>query len=264
MLETNIETPVKSKVGIMLAVVVACLWFCRGASAETITFATYPGGTQVPASDVSTATTFSPTSVMGDQFAALGIHFSDTGLLTEDTSHSDGGSTHADGWCSSGGYTCSPNNILLENSPSGEQSLDTLSITFDIPQTDVKMDIFNGYLAESPAVSVKLSGGTLPTPTTLLLTQASEIAACSASQSAFALCGRFDLGVAANTFTEVDVLPTTAFGAPSACTGTGPNCGGSLVDNISFTATAPEPSYLALLGIGMGAVLSSRRFRRKI
>jgi hypothetical protein len=127
---------IKSKLGAMLAAAVAWIWFCPGAGADTVTFAMYPDGTQVPASNVST-TIFNPTSVVGDQFAALGIHFHDTGLLTEVTGLSDGGSTHADGWCPSGGYTCSPNNILLENSPSGGQSLDTLKITFDVPQIDV-------------------------------------------------------------------------------------------------------------------------------
>jgi hypothetical protein len=194
-----------------------------------------PDGTQV-ASNVSTAV-FSPTSVVDDQFAALGIHFHDTGLLIEETVLSDGGSTHADGWCPSGGNTCSPNNILLENSPSGGQSLDTLKITFDVPQTDVQLDIFNSYLAESPAVTVNLSGGTLSGTTALDLTEADEIAACSASQSSFELCGRFDLSVAAHTFTEIDILPTTAVGAPSACPGSDPIA----ADRSSITSASPRP-----------------------
>jgi hypothetical protein len=153
---------------------------------------------------------------MADQFSALGVHFNNTGLLFESTGAGDGMSTNADGWCPTGGYNCFPNNILIENSPSGGQSLDTLRITFDVPQSAVQMDVDNGYLCESNAANVELrSGGTLAS--TLTLTQANEIAACKSSQSAFQLCGRFQLNAGTGqTFTEIDLLPTTCSGVTAA------------------------------------------------
>ena len=245
--------------------VLGCLWLCVGASAAEITFATYPDGTQVPSANVSTGI-FSPTSVVGDQFAALGIHFNNTGLLLELTAFPDGASTSPDGWCPFGGFTCSPNNIVVENSTGG-QSLDTLTMTFDIPQTAVQFDVDNGYLGDSTQTTVRLSGGTLATPLTLNLTASSETAACPVSQSQFQLCGRFQLSAAGQTFTEIDILPTTIFGAPAACSGTSGdfNCGGSLVDNISFTATpvaTPEPSSLPFLAIGVAGMLLCYRGRK--
>lgn len=250
-----------------LAAVAGCLWLCTSANADmaNITFATYPDGTQVPASDVSTSS-FSPTSVMGDQFAALGIHFNNTGELLEVSGPPDGQSTSADGWCPAGGYSCLPNNIVLVNSPSGGQSLDTLQMTFDLQQTVVGIDIDNAYLAESASTTVVLKGGTLVGPLTLTLTEPDEIAACSASQSPNQLCGRFDLSAGAGqTFTEIDILPTTAVGAVQACTGTsGPSCGGSLVDNISFATTAvPEPSCFIPLAAGLAGFVVRRRYSLK-
>lgn len=147
-----------------MAALVGCVLFGAGSTAQTtITFATYPGGVQVPASDVSINSQFSPKSVMGDQFAALGIHFNNTGLLFPWLGFPGGSSTYPDGWCQTGGYTCSPNNILLVNSPSGGQSFDTIKMTFDVPQTAVEMDVSNSYLCGSPSAVVQLSGGTLLT-----------------------------------------------------------------------------------------------------
>lgn len=248
------------------AALAACMTLCVSSSgqAATITFATYPGGTQVPASDVSTGV-FSPTSVMGDQFAALGIHFNDTGLLLENTFLPDGGSTHADGWCPSGGYSCAPNNIVLLTNNSAGTGIDVLRMTFDVPQHSIRLDIDDGYRAESTTATLLLSGGLIgPAPVATTLTEADELSACPTTQTAFQLCGRFQISApAGKTFTELDVQMTTADRSPAACTQvqTDPNCGGSLIDNITFNSpfSAPEPSSLALAVAGLAGTIIKRR-----
>jgi hypothetical protein len=232
----------------IVVAIVLCLLFSAVASAQTTTinFATYPNGTQVPSTDVSSGN-FSPTSVMADQFSSLGVHFNSTGILHEILGVTDGASTNPDGWCPTGGYNCGNNLLLMNSGPTGGQTFDTLKITFDVPQNAVQMDIDNGYLCESPSTPVTLKGvvinGGITSPVSLTLTQTNEISACSNSQSGNQLCGRFQLSAGAGKgFTEIDVAPTTCAGAASACTvtsGTGglgpnPNCGGSSVDNLSF------------------------------
>ncbi len=262
--------------------VAVCLFFASVSAAQnaTFTFATLPNGTQVPASDVSTAN-FEPGSVLGNQFAALGVHFNNTGLLSQvGFAGSDGASTSPDGWCSTGGYTCAGNNIVVENSRSGNDpttgipTIDTLRITFDTPQTSVQMDIDNGYLGPSTEITAQLrSGGTLLT--TLTLTQGNETSACPQSQSASQLCGRFKIGdPMLRTFDEVDILPTTIDGAIAACTittsgfagsvpsGVTPppnydaNCGGSLIDNLTFSTSA-APVAVAVAGVANSGILSN-------
>jgi hypothetical protein len=206
-----------------------------------VDFATLPDNTQVASSDV-TQGTFSSTSIVSDQFAAYGVHFNGTGLMMDTGSFpSDGKSTKPDGWCAQGGYTCNDNVVIVNANGSG-QVFDTLQITFDLPQTTVRMDIDDGYLAEATSTNVALkSGGS--SVAALTLTQADEVAACPNSQNQNQLCGRFSIHTANfDSFDEIDVLPTTALGHPACTVASGDatanqDCGGFLIDNLAFSSS---------------------------
>ena len=210
-----------------------------------VDFATYPDATEVASGDV-TGAAFSPTSVAGDQWAAAGVHFNGTGLLVDQPNPSDGKSTHPDGWCAGGGYACQDNLALLSANGTGAV-FDTLRLTFDQEQSAVTLDIDGAYECDSTAFGVTLLDAAAPVAS-LTLTQADEIAPCPASQTQFQTCGRFRIsGPNLQAFNEVRIAPTTCVGAGSACTVSSgdtsehPECGGVLIDNVSFDGPLFKP-----------------------
>ena len=220
---------------------------CVPCQRGTIDFATLPDGSQVPASDVSTVN-FSPRSVLGgaqDYWQPLGVNFNSTGNLLE----AFGPSINSDGWCPNNqpNYSCAPNNIVVENSPSVGQTFDTLKVTFNNPQPAVEFDIADGYLCQSITNQVTLFNSGLLVAT-MTLTEANEIAACP-NQSADELCGRFKVSAPGGAaFDEIDLAPTTCFAQPTCTLAAGDlgntancpgpscptNCGGMFFDNLTF------------------------------
>ena len=199
---------------------------CLAQTAD-ISFATLPNGVQVPPSLIAGP----PGWVAGDQFAALGIHFSNSGILSEDAAGV--WTTAPDGWSRDGSLNCAPCNLVVQS------NTNTLTITFDVPQTSVQMDL-GTLINVAPQVSITLKqvtvNGTAHPSIPLTLTQAVALLPCS-SVPVGGLCGRFEVSAAsAGTgarFNEIDITSDP----------NGPN--NPTVDNVTFTPASSYPGPIA-------------------